>query len=85
MTMESIWIVMALPTIMAAAAPFIPSAEISGQAVYAAAVILMAFTLCFLGAWLNPGEQTILLYVRTEAEDHAMLAVEFLLRGLIVF
>ena len=30
MTMESIWIVMALPTIMAAAAPFIPSAEIRG-------------------------------------------------------
>ena len=85
MTMESIWIVMALPTIMAAAAPFIPSAEIRGKAVYAAAGILMAFTLFFLGAWLNQGGQTILLYVRTEAADHAMLAGEFLLMGLIVF
>ncbi len=85
MTMESIWIVMALPTIMAAAAPFIPSAEMRGKAVYAAAGILMAFTLFFLGAWLNQGGQTILLYVRTEAADHAMLAGEFLLMGLIVF
>ena len=85
MTMESIWIVMALPTIMAAAAPFIPSAEIRGKAVYAAAGILMAFTLFFLGAWLNQGGQTILLYVPTEAADHAMLAGEFLLMGLIVF
>ena len=85
MTMDAIWILMVLPAIMAAAAPLIPSAKNRGRAVYAAAGALMAFTLLFLGLWLGQGGQTVLLYIRTEAADHAMLAGEFLLMGLVVF
>ena len=85
MTMDAIWILMVLPAIMAAAAPLIPSAKNRGRAVYAAAGALMAFTLLFLSLWLGQGGQTVLLYIRTEAADHAMLAGEFLLMGLVVF
>ena len=72
------------PALAAAILPCIRDRRARGAAVYAAAAGVMVLATALLAAWLAGGAGRDELYLETGLVDHAMLAGELVLMGLIV-
>ena len=77
-------LLIAWPALAAAILPCIRDRRARGAAVYAAAAGVMVLATALLAAWLAGGAGRDELYLETGLVDHAMLAGELVLMGLIV-
>ena len=77
-------LLIAWPALAAAVLPCIRNRRARGAAVYVAAAGVMGLASALLAAWMAGGGGRVELYAQTGLVDHAMLAGEVFLMGLIV-
>ena len=77
-------LLIAWPALAAIILPCIRDRAARGGAVYLASAGVMVLAGALLASWLEGGGGRVELYAATELADHAMLAGELILMGLII-